>query len=149
MTRTQDFRTFSAHVLPERPHLDHLRAEAKRRHAVLKAVAHSAQLADAQLLVARGSGCSSWMALKVEVDRRRLLCGAADIPVMAVMRPPRERQPESLSEAREYAEQMRVALAKEARPHPRCAASSQEGEKLGAPKTEALGVRSLRGQMLL
>lgn len=91
MARTQDFRTFSAHVLPERPHLDHLRAEAKRRHAVLKAVAHSAQLADAQPLVARGYGFSSWMALKVEVDRRRLLCGAADIPVMAVMRPPRER----------------------------------------------------------
>jgi hypothetical protein len=84
MTRTQGFRT-----LPERPHLDHLRSEAKNRHAALKALSHSARLSDAQLVVARSYGFSSWMALKLEVDRRRLLCGAVEtaLPVAASMRP--------------------------------------------------------------
>jgi len=82
MTRTQDFRGLPTHTLPERPHLEHLRSEAKRRHAALKALSHSAQLSDAQLVVARSYGFSSWMALKLEVDRRRLLCGATEAPVL-------------------------------------------------------------------
>lgn len=86
MTRTQDFRALPDHILPERPHLEHLRSEAKRRHAALKALSHSARLSDAQLLVARSYGFSSWMALKTEVDRRRLLCGAAENPG-AVLQP--------------------------------------------------------------
>jgi len=84
MTRTQDFRGLPTHTLPERPHLEHLRSEAKRRHAALKALSHSAQLSDAQLVVARSYGFSSWMALKLEVDRRRLLCGATEAPVLAL-----------------------------------------------------------------
>ena len=91
MTATQDFCALSAHRLPERPHLDHLRHEAKRRHAAMKAVSHNARLSDAQFLLAREYGFPSWPALKAEVDRRRLLCGAADAPApMAPMRrPPR------------------------------------------------------------
>lgn len=84
MTRTQDFRTLSVHVLPERPHLDHLRREAKHRHAALKALSHSARLSDAQLVVARSYGFTSWMALKIEVDRRRLLCGAIETPALTL-----------------------------------------------------------------
>jgi len=92
MTATQDFRTSPARSLPERPHLDHLRHEAKRRHAAMKAMAHSAQLADAQFLLAREYGFPSWPALKTEVERRRLLCGAADGPATPapMRRPPRE-----------------------------------------------------------
>jgi len=91
MTRTQDFRAHPTHTLPERPHLEHLKSEAKRRHAALKALSHSARLSDAQLVVARSYGFPSWMALKLEVDRRRLLCGAPDTPTL--MRPPaRERR---------------------------------------------------------
>jgi hypothetical protein len=88
MTATQNPR-----ILPERPHLDHLRHEAKRRHAAMKAVAQSAQLSDAQFLLAREYGFQSWPALKAEVDRRRILCGAADVlpPVLPMRRPPRER----------------------------------------------------------
>jgi hypothetical protein len=89
MTRTQDFRALPGQTLPERPHLDHLRSEAKHRHAALKALSHSARLSDAQLVVARSYGFSSWMALKLEVDRRRLLCGAAEpaLPLGAMMQP--------------------------------------------------------------
>jgi hypothetical protein len=89
MARTQDFRALPGHTLPERPHLDHLRSEAKNRHTALKALSHSARLSDAQLVVARSYGFSSWMALKLEVDRRRLLCGAAEtaLPLAAMMRP--------------------------------------------------------------
>jgi hypothetical protein len=92
MTRTQDFRANSAHVLPERPHLEHLRGEAKSRHAILKSLSHSARLSDAQLLVARSYGFHSWMALKAEVDRRRLLCGTVEVPVVMMLRPPQPRR---------------------------------------------------------
>jgi hypothetical protein len=85
MTATQDFRANPAHGLPERPHLDHLRHEAKRRHAAMKAVSHNARLSDAQFLLAREYGFPSWPALKAEVDRRRLLCGAADVPALPPM----------------------------------------------------------------
>ena len=55
-------------------------------------MAHSARLADAQFLLAREYGFSSWPALKAEVERRRLLCGAVDMPVAAapMRRPSRE-----------------------------------------------------------
>ncbi|HVZ27482.1 MAG TPA: hypothetical protein VG798_02405 [Rhizomicrobium sp.] len=66
MTATRDFR-----ALPDYPSLEHLRKEAKSRHAVLKSVSRNARLSDAQLLVARGYGFQNWPALKAEVDRRR------------------------------------------------------------------------------
>jgi hypothetical protein len=93
MTATQDFRALSAHRLPERPHLDHLRHEAKRRHAAMKAVSHNARLSDAQFLLAREYGFQSWPALKAEVERRRQLCGATEtlaLPPLPLRRPRRE-----------------------------------------------------------
>ena len=83
MTATQDFRS-----LPPRPHIEHLRNEAKRRHATLKVLSRDARLSDAQLLLARDYGFDSWIALKAEVDRRRKLCGTVDSLVpMAMARP--------------------------------------------------------------
>jgi hypothetical protein len=64
-------------ALPEQPSLEHLRKEAKRELALLRGRAASAQLADAQLVVARAYGFSSWRAMKDEVDRRR---GALGLP---------------------------------------------------------------------
>ena len=92
MTRTQDFRATPAHTLPERPHLDHLRGEARSRLAAMKAVSHNARLSDAQFLLARSYGFSSWMALKAEVDRRRLLCGAVEMPAAMMLRPAQPRR---------------------------------------------------------
>ena len=58
-------------VLPAKPSLDHLRKEARRLLDALRTRANSAQLADAQLIVARTYGFSSWRSLKLEVDQRR------------------------------------------------------------------------------
>jgi hypothetical protein len=58
-------------VLPAHPSLDHLRKEAKLLLDGLRVRANSAQLADAQLIVARSYGYSSWRTLKLEVDQRR------------------------------------------------------------------------------
>jgi hypothetical protein len=93
MTITQEFRPLSlksapARSLPERPHLDHLRSEAKRRLATMKAVSQAARLSDAQFLVAREYGFTNWMALKTEVDRRRQLCGTLDSMMPAVVAHP-------------------------------------------------------------
>jgi hypothetical protein len=57
-------------TLPENPHLEQLRAQAKERLEVIRADAPDAQLSDAQLAVARDYGFPSWRALKAEVDRR-------------------------------------------------------------------------------
>ena len=54
--------------LPEHPDLEWLRKEAKRRLAKLRAADPQAQLASAQLEVAREYGFSSWRALKAHVD---------------------------------------------------------------------------------
>jgi hypothetical protein len=60
-------------MLPAQPSLEHLRKESKRLLAELRARANSAQLADAQLLLARAHGFPSWRALKQEVERRLAL----------------------------------------------------------------------------
>ena len=62
-------------ALPAKPSLEHLRKEAKQQLAVLRSRAASVQLADAQLVVARSYGFSSWRALKTEVDSRREALG--------------------------------------------------------------------------
>jgi len=62
-------------ALPAQPCLDHLRKEAKRELACLRSRAASAQLSDAQLVVARSYGFSSWRAMKQEVDQRRAALG--------------------------------------------------------------------------
>ncbi len=61
----------SSSSLPDRPSLDYLRKLAKERLRALRAADPAAQLAAAQLAVARQHGYPSWRALKTEVDRRR------------------------------------------------------------------------------
>lgn len=62
--------------LPAQPSLEHLRKMAKRRLAKLRAAGASAQLADAQLLLAREHGFSSWRALKaaIGIDGKPAAC---------------------------------------------------------------------------
>ena len=50
--------------LPQHPHLEYLRKEAKQRAALLRQRAAGARLADAQHWLAREYGFSSWRALK-------------------------------------------------------------------------------------
>jgi hypothetical protein len=54
--------------LPTQPSLEYLRKEAKRRLVKMRAGGASVQLADAQLLLAREYGFSSWRALKADVE---------------------------------------------------------------------------------
>jgi ankyrin repeat protein len=58
--------------LPERPDLDWLRKEAKRRLVALRRERPEAKLAEAQLALARAYGFPSWRALKAHVDSRSL-----------------------------------------------------------------------------
>src|SRR3982750_407143 len=66
-----------AKKLPARPNLEHLRGQAKTRLAQLKKTTGgaSARLADAQTLVAREAGFTSWPALKRHVEELRSLEG--------------------------------------------------------------------------
>lgn len=57
-------------TLPYRPHLDHLRKQAKVRLDEMRASAPDARLADAQLALAREYGFASWGKLRTEVSRR-------------------------------------------------------------------------------
>src|SRR4051812_11043770 len=90
---------------PAQPSLEHLRKEAKQELAALRLRAGSTQLADAQLLVARTYGFSSWRAMKLEIDRRR---GVPESPTilgdLLIPRPLRARR-NALVEDSERAEQ--------------------------------------------
>jgi hypothetical protein len=57
-------------TLPQLPNPHHLRKQAKARLAAMKAKVPSAQLADAQLTLAREYGFPNWAALQGEVARR-------------------------------------------------------------------------------
>ena len=57
--------------LPDRASLEYLKKLAKERLAALRATDPAAQLAEAQLAIAREYGFASWRALKAEIDRRR------------------------------------------------------------------------------
>lgn len=70
--------------LPERPHLDQLRRQAKELHraatggdaqalARIRVVSEKTALASAQLALAREYGFASWQRLKTEVDRKTAL----------------------------------------------------------------------------
>jgi hypothetical protein len=61
-------RTPAARQLPERPNLDHLKTEAKRRLAEMRLGAPHAKLADAQFALARDYGFASWRELKARVE---------------------------------------------------------------------------------
>src|SRR5688572_1287569 len=54
--------------LPDAPHLDLLRKEARRRLGELRQAQPEAKLADAQFDLARHYGFTSWRALKAHVD---------------------------------------------------------------------------------
>ena len=54
--------------LPDKPNLEWLRKEAKRRLETLRQADPAAQLADAQFDLARHHGFSSWRALKAHID---------------------------------------------------------------------------------
>lgn len=56
--------------LPQQPHIEHLKKEAKQRFALLKARASGTRLADAQYWLAQDYGFVNWRALKEEVLRR-------------------------------------------------------------------------------
>ncbi len=56
--------------LPQHPHIEHLRKEAKQRFALLRARASGTRLADAQYWLAQDYGFVNWRALKEEVLRR-------------------------------------------------------------------------------
>jgi ankyrin repeat protein/catechol 2,3-dioxygenase-like lactoylglutathione lyase family enzyme len=57
--------------LPQRASLEFLKKRAKERLAELRRTDRAAQLATAQLAVARDYGFPSWRALKAEIDKRR------------------------------------------------------------------------------
>jgi cytohesin len=66
-------------ALPARPHLDWYRKAAKKKLASLREHDPNAQLADAQLAVAREHGFPSWRQLKARIDEiRRDLPGLLD-----------------------------------------------------------------------
>jgi len=67
--------------LPARANLEHLRNEAKQRLKEMRIQDAAAQLADAQLLIAREYGFASWRTLKAAVDnsgRERAFAAAGD-----------------------------------------------------------------------
>jgi Tol biopolymer transport system component len=66
--------------LPQHPHIEYLRKEAKQRLALLRQRATGARLADAQYWLARDYGFSNWRALKEEVLRRMGIVRMAPLP---------------------------------------------------------------------
>jgi hypothetical protein len=64
--------------LPRVPHVDHLRKQAKKRLREMRTANPAMQLADAQRAVAQQYGCSSWEALKTQVETSRAAGGGGD-----------------------------------------------------------------------
>jgi ankyrin repeat protein/catechol 2,3-dioxygenase-like lactoylglutathione lyase family enzyme len=83
----------SMHELPERASLEFLKKRAKERLTELRRADPSAQLAAAQLAVARDYGFASWRALKAEIDNRRAptiaaffaACDAGDLDALRAL----------------------------------------------------------------
>lgn len=71
-------------ILPDQPHLDHLRQQAKDLLAGLRDSRPDASLADAQAALAQRYGFRTWTDLKAEVDTRRGTAPTAD-PELARM----------------------------------------------------------------
>ena len=68
MSDPPDRSVYSAGKLPARANLEHLRNEAKQRLKIMRSQAPEARLSEAQLLVARSYGFSSWRKLKSHID---------------------------------------------------------------------------------
>jgi ankyrin repeat protein/catechol 2,3-dioxygenase-like lactoylglutathione lyase family enzyme len=83
----------SKQELPQRASLEFLKKRAKERLAELRRTDRAAQLAAAQLAVARDYGFPSWRALKAEVDKRRAptiaaffaACEAGDVDTLRAL----------------------------------------------------------------
>jgi ankyrin repeat protein len=73
-------------ALPARPSLDWLRKTAKQQLHELRKDNPDAQLATAQLALARQYGFRSWRALKAEVDRLAALASSGEQRIAALMR---------------------------------------------------------------
>ncbi len=71
---------FGSRKLPQSPHIEYLRKEAKQRFSQLRQKATGTRLADAQYWLAREYGFSNWRALKDEVLRRMGLVQMAQLP---------------------------------------------------------------------
>jgi Tol biopolymer transport system component len=71
---------FGSRKLPQNPHMDYLRKEAKHHFSQLRQKATGTRLADAQYWLAREYGFSNWRALKDEVLRRMGLVRMAQHP---------------------------------------------------------------------
>jgi len=67
-------------ALPDKPSLERLKHEAKRRLQTMRLQSPEAKLADAQFQLARAYGFASWRALKGEIDSRADDAGAVTIP---------------------------------------------------------------------
>jgi hypothetical protein len=68
-------------TLPDNPHLDHLRQQAKGLLAGLREIMPGASLSDAQASLAQQYGFRTWTDLKAEVDQRRGQAEVADPPL--------------------------------------------------------------------
>jgi ankyrin repeat protein len=83
----------STRSLPERASLEYLKKLAKDRLVALRATDPTAKLAQAQLVVARAHGFSSWRALKAEIDQRRApilaeffrVCAAGEVEALRAL----------------------------------------------------------------
>jgi ankyrin repeat protein len=75
-------------TLPDRPSLEHLKNQAKQRLKQLRKEDEAAKLADAQRIVAREYGFSSWRAIKAHVDLKndRSTRGSIDEFIAAIHR---------------------------------------------------------------
>jgi non-heme chloroperoxidase len=72
--------TTSKRELPQHPHIEYLRKEAKQRFALLRRRATGSRLADAQYWLAQDYGFANWRALKEEVLRRMGIVRMAPLP---------------------------------------------------------------------
>jgi non-heme chloroperoxidase len=66
--------------LPQHPHIEYLRKEAKQRFVLLRQRATGSRLADAQYWLAQEYGFANWRALKEEVLRRMGIVRMAPLP---------------------------------------------------------------------
>lgn len=76
--RVRDGERIIVRTLPDKPHPDYLRQEAKHLLAALRERDASTRLAEAQRAIAEQYGFRTWPDLKAEVDRRRSSSGPAD-----------------------------------------------------------------------
>lgn len=90
-------------TLPPRPHIDHLRKQAKARLAEMRALKPGARLADAQHALAQDYGFATWGSLRAEVMRQTGAPGDRYIRIQRRLKPFRQRDREVHDAAMEQA----------------------------------------------